>query len=178
MAPWLIDQVALIRALLFLAGLGESDAMSRCEQISGNLSRRFGTQPGLRVKVQEIAGLIASSRLRWTQDVADLDASVQSYQAALGFPETSAADRARSTTTSRSRSGAGIRRVVTRTIWSGPGGTGEAALRAQPDQALDGDRDAPEPGRERLQHARGRRRSIGVRWSCFRLDLVGSCRTA
>jgi CHAT domain-containing protein len=134
-ASWLIDQVALIRALLFLAGLGESDAMSRCEQISGNLSRRFGTQPGLRVKVQEMAGLIASSRFRWTQDVADLDASVQSYQAALGFPETSAADRAHFDNN--------LAFAFWRRYQAG-GDTddleqarqhGEAALRAQPDQA-------------------------------------------
>ena len=68
--------------------------MSRCEEIIGDLSRRFGTQPGPRVKVQEMARLVASSRFRWTQDLADLDASIQSYQAALDFPETSAADRA------------------------------------------------------------------------------------
>ena len=90
---WLVNRAALIRALLSLAGQGDKAAMSRCEQIIEHLTRRFGAEPGLRAKVQEMTGRVASSRFGWTQDVADLDAAVQSYQAALDFPETSPADR-------------------------------------------------------------------------------------
>jgi CHAT domain-containing protein/tetratricopeptide (TPR) repeat protein len=91
---WLVTETSLIRALLWMAGQGDQAAISRCEPIIGDLTRRFGAEPGLRGQVHEMAGRVASSRFRWTQDVADLDVAVQSYEAALDFPETGRADRA------------------------------------------------------------------------------------
>jgi len=90
---WLVNQTALIRAFLWMAQ-GDQAVLPRCGRIISDLTRRFGTEPGIRGKVHEMAGRVASSRFRWTQDIADLDAAVQSYQAALKFPETSRADRA------------------------------------------------------------------------------------
>lgn len=92
--PWLVNQAALAKALLALAGQGEADALSRCDEVVDDLRQRFGDQPGMRGQVWEMAGRLASSRYQWTEDVADLDTAVQCYQAALHFPETVPVDRA------------------------------------------------------------------------------------
>jgi CHAT domain-containing protein/tetratricopeptide (TPR) repeat protein len=84
---WFVNQTGLTNTLLHIVELGDAGALERCATVIDGLLERFGTEPGVRVECEELAGRLASARYRWTGDPADLDVAIDRYWSALSWPE-------------------------------------------------------------------------------------------